>query len=109
MQEKRRCKRTNADLKLTISSLFEQGNAHINDYDTPIRIVNISKDGIGFISSSILPLNFYFNVNLQKEDTSELFTVVKIIRCEPISSSEYEYGCQFMGRSEELDHLLDEI
>ena len=110
MQEKRRYKRVNADMKLTIYSIFQQDNLRIKDIDAPIKIIDISKDGIGFISSSILPLNFYFNANLNfGSDDSELYCVVKIIRCEPITAEEFHYGCQFVGRAAELDAILTQF
>ncbi len=108
--EKRRYKRIKADLKLNVSSLFQQNNVLISNIDSPINVVNVSKGGISFIAKSILPIDFYFNAALQLGDEEDiLFCVVKIIRCMPIpDSDEYSYGCQFVGMAPVLDYIFDE-
>lgn len=108
--EKRRYKRIKADLKLNVSSLFQQNNVLISNIDSPINVVNVSKGGISFTAKSILPIDFYFNAALQLGDEEDiLFCVVKIIRCMPIpDSDEYSYGCQFVGMAPVLDYIFDE-
>lgn len=108
--EKRRYKRIKADLKLNVSSLFQQNNVLISNIDSPINVVNVSKGGISFIAKSILPIDFYFNAALQLGDEEDiLFCVVKIIRCMPIpDSDEYSYGCQFVGMAPVLGYIFDE-
>lgn len=108
--EKRRFKRLKADLKLNVSSLFNQSNVQIRNLDSPIVVTNISKSGIGFESKSILPLNFYFNAALRlgsEEDV--LYSVIKIIRCQPINEKDtYAYGCEFVGMAPILTYIFDE-
>lgn len=110
MIEKRRAKRTDVDLQLKVSSLFKQDNVKITNIDAPIEVLNISKTGIGFLSKSILPLDFYFNAALQLGNKSDiLYSVVKIVRCEPVSADEYQYGCEFVGMAPILNYIFDEI
>ena len=80
MQEKRRDKRLPVcSMKLEISSLFKQDNQIIKNIDAPISVHDISKGGIGFITKSDLPLNFYFNACIQLGDAdAKLYCVVKI-------------------------------
>ncbi|MGN0316503.1 MAG: PilZ domain-containing protein [Lachnospira sp.] len=107
--EKRRHKRINADLKLNVSSLFNQNNVKIVNIDSPITVINVSKSGIGFESKSILPLDFYFNAALKlgsEEDV--LYCVVRIIRCLPIEETDmYSYGCEFVGMAPVLDYIFE--
>lgn len=107
MLDKRRAKRVKVTLELTVSSLFDQDNDKIN-IDSPIMVKDISKFGLGFISKSILPLNYYFNaeLNLGSED-STLYCVVKIIRCEALEDDEYSYGCEFIGLAPVLDYIFE--
>lgn len=107
MLDKRRANRVKVTLELTVSSLFDQDNDKIN-IDSPIMVKDISKFGLGFISKSILPLNYYFNaeLNLGSED-STLYCVVKIIRCEALEDDEYSYGCEFIGLAPVLDYIFE--
>ena len=63
--EKRRHRRVKANLKLNVSTLFKQNNVKIQNVDSPIRVINISKSGIGFESKSVFPIGFYFNAALR--------------------------------------------
>ncbi len=109
VNDKRRSKRIKITLDLTVSSLFGQDNDRIV-IDSPIIVKDISKFGMGFISKSILPLNYYFNaaLNLGSVD-SVLYCVVKIIRCEPLEDDEYSYGCEFVGMAPVLDYIFEDL
>lgn len=109
MQDKRRSKRIKVTLNLMVSSLFAQDNDKIA-IDSPIAVTDVSKFGIGFLSKSILPLNYYFNAALNLgDDDSTLYCVVKIIRCEPLEDDEYSYGCEFIGMAPVLDYIFDDL
>ena len=109
MTEKRRSKRVKVTLDLTVSSIFAQDNDRIT-IDSPIIVKDISRFGIGFISKSILPMNYYFNaaLNIGKDD-SILYCVVKIIRCEALEDDEYSYGCEFVGMAPVLNYIFDDL
>lgn len=107
MQDKRRHKRVKVTLNLDVSSLFAQDNSKIV-IDSPIMVKDVSRSGIGFISRSILPMNYYFNAALGfGEDV--LYCVVKIIRCEALEDDEYSYGCEFVGLAPVLDYIFDDL
>lgn len=108
--EKRRHKRIKADLTLNVSSLFKQNNVEISNIHSPIKVTNVSKSGIGFESSSILPLDFYFNAALRLGNEEDvIYCVVKIIRCIPIEDSDtFSYGCEFVGMAPVLNYIFDE-
>lgn len=108
--EKRRFKRMKADLTLQVSSLFNQDNKSVVNLDMPIKVVNVSKSGIGFESKSILPIDFYFNASLKLGSTPDtLYSVVKIIRSQPIEGTDlFSYGCEFVGMAPILGYIFDE-
>lgn len=109
MEEKRRYKRLPVDLSLNISKLFKQNNDFITDINAPIRVVNISKAGIGFESTAGLPIGYYFNAKLDLGSTDScLYTVIQIIRKEDKEDYTY-YGCQFIGLAPVLDFIFDEF
>ena len=109
MTDKRRSKRVKVTLDLTVSSLFAQDNDKII-IDSPIIVKDVSRLGIGFISKSILPMNYYFNASLNiGDDDSTLYCVVKIIRCEALEDDEYSYGCEFVGMAPVLGYIFDDL
>ncbi len=109
MKDKRRSKRFPVNLSLNVSSLFNQDNDKIN-INSPIDVKDVSKLGIGFISKSILPLDYFFNAEIRLGDEeSILYCVVKIIRCEALEDDEYSYGCEFIGMAPVLDYIFDEL
>lgn len=110
MIEKRRYKRMNAHLELNISNLFNQDNVILSDINAPITVVDISKGGIGFVTTSTLPIGYYFNAKIQLGDEdSLLYTVVKIIRCSPSKDGDLiNYGAEFIGLAPVLDFIFDE-
>lgn len=110
MQEKRRFKRLPVSMKLEISSLFKQDNVLLSDIDAPISVSDISKGGIGFTSSSNLPLGFYFNACIQmgSADDAKLYCVVKIIRKESRPDGENNYGCELVGIAPVLSYIFED-
>lgn len=108
MQEKRRAKRMQVELNLRISSLFMQDNVKVENIDAPINVIDISKCGIGFITESILPLDYYFNatINLGDENAT-LYCVVKIIRSKDLEDGMHLYGCELIGVAPVLSYIFD--
>ena len=92
-----RSKRVKVTLDLTVSSIFAQDNNRIT-IDSPIIVKDISRYGIGFISKSILPMNYYFNAALNiGGDDSVLYCVVKIIRCEALKMMSIRMDANLSG------------
>ena len=110
MEEKRKNQRFNVKLELEISSLFKQDNVNVENIDAPITVVDVSKGGIGFHTQSILPLGFYFNacIQLNPDDDSKLYCVVKIIRCIDLGHGMKGYGCEFVGLAPVLSYIFDD-
>ena len=57
MVDKRRHKRVKVKLNLVVSNIFDQ-NADMIKIDSPIEVKDVSRSGIGFITKSILPMNY---------------------------------------------------
>lgn len=96
--DKRKNKRLPITLNLFISELFSQDNVKVEDIDAKVEVIDVSKGGLGFISNSVLPLNFYFNAKLTLgEDNNVIYTVVKIIRAQILEDGSNQYGCEFVG------------
>lgn len=109
MVDKRRHKRVKVRLNLVVSNIFDQ-NADMIKIDSPIEVKDVSRSGIGFITKSILPMNYYFNAALTFDDEdSILYSVVKIIRCEALKDDEYSYGCEFVGMAPVLGYIFDKL
>lgn len=109
MVDKRRHKRVKVRLNLVVSNIFDQ-NADMIKIDSPIEVKDVSRSGIGFITKSILPMNYYFNAALTFDDEdSILYSVVKIIRCEALEDDEYSYGCEFVGMAHVLGYIFDKL
>ncbi len=109
MQEKRRSKRMPIQLELVVSKLFKQEAAEAVEINEPIQVVDVSKLGIGFITSDDLPLNFYFNARLELgSPENSLYCVVQIIRKQPKEDGVISYGCEFVGLAPVLCGIFDE-
>lgn len=116
MYEQRRSRRMPVNLKLNISSLFKQDNVQVKDLDAEIEVVDISRSGIGFISRSVLPLDYFFNAKLDlggegkvSGEEQNLFCVVKIIRSRELGDGRINYGCRFVGMSSIFSDVFDSL
>ena len=109
MHEKRKNKRLPIKLKLEVSNLFKQDGIHIDALDTEIEVFDISKAGIGFMSVSKLPTDYYFNATLEFDNSEYIIlSVVKILYRTQIGDYGYRYGCEFIGLPSMYDHVFDE-
>lgn len=109
MQEKRRSKRFPIQLELVVSKLFRQDAGTVVELDAPIQVVDISKLGIGFVTTNDLPLNFYFNAKLELgSPENSLYCVVQIIRKNAKEDGMFSYGCEFVGLAPVLGNIFDE-
>lgn len=107
MIEMRREKRWPAKLELEISSLFKQDNVKVEDINAPIEVVDVSKAGIGFNTTSKLPLGYYFNARLVLAESDALNCVVRIIRQQKTEDG-FFYGCEIVGTASIMDYVINE-
>ncbi len=107
MHERRKNKRLPIHLELEVNQLFKQDEELISNLDEDIEVYNISRTGIGFISRSDLPINYYFNAMIEFEDGNYFYCVLKIVRKE-IKETHNLYGCEFVGLAEFLANKVDD-
>lgn len=107
MEERRRAKRMPIKMSLEINNIYKQDNIEVTNLHAPVEITNLSKTGLGFVTKSELPLDYYFtaHINLGNEET--LHCVVKIVRCQKLDNEEAEYGCEFIGMADVLSYIFD--
>ncbi len=109
MQEKRRSKRLPIQLELVVSKLFKQEAAASVEVNEPIQVVDVSKLGIGFVTTNDFPINYYFNAKLELgSPENSLYCVVQIIRKQPKEDNLISYGCEFIGLAPVLGTIFDE-
>ena len=109
MQEKRRSKRLPIQLELVVSNLFKQEASATVAVNEPIHVVDVSKLGIGFITTNDFPVNYYFNAKLELgSPENSLYCVVQIIRKQPKEDGVISYGCEFVGLAPVLGGIFDE-
>ncbi len=110
MKEQRRNVRVPVKLDLEVSDIFKQDNVKVSNINAPIEVVDISRNGIGFVTKSVLPIGFYFNARLEFADNSNAINcVVQILRQKKSEDGMYNYGCEFVGMPAVFDYVFDEM
>ena len=110
MEEHRKNVRVPVQLNLEVSDIFKQDNVKVSSINAPIEVVDICRDGIGFVTKSILPIGFYFNARLEMENEKNAINcVVQIIRQKLREDGLYHYGCTFTGMPSIFDYIFDEL
>ena len=90
--------------------MFKQDNVHVSNINAPIEVVDISKFGIGFVTTSVLPIGYYFESRLEFENENDcLNCVVRIVRQKKLDDGKYIYGCEFIGMPSVLDYIFEKI
>lgn len=106
--EKRHFKRIPVDIHLVIESLYKQDHELIERVNLDIEIVNVSKSGLGFLSTGEMPLGYYFNARITMDEDKKFFSVIKIIRKQALEDGQILYGCEFVGLADILALSIDE-
>lgn len=107
MEEKRKYRRLPINLKLEVSEVFKQDNDVIRDLNAEIEVFDISKNGIGFRTTTLIPEGYYFNATMTLESSEQkLMTVVKILHRSQLSDNMYRYGCEFTGMAGIFDFVF---
>ena len=81
----------------------------IEDVDTEITVLDISKSGIGFLSKAKLPMDYYFDGKIKLGESDYFYAVVHIVRGEVDSEGKGNfYGAEFVGLAPFLANKIDE-
>ena len=105
MEEKRRSKRLDLSVKIELSRI-DQKDVTTIQYAT-VQVTDISKTGLGFISSRELEMGQYFDARIQIWTKEVIDVVLEVVRCEKVEGG-YKYGCFFVGMTD-TDALKIEI
>ena len=109
MQERRSAKRMPFTMSLEINNLYKQDNILVSDLQAPVDVVNISKTGIGFETTGVLPLGYYFNANINLNNNDAILRcVVQIVRKQQLEDGMTLYGCSFIGMADVLSYIFEE-
>lgn len=110
MVEQRKYVRVPVKLDLEVSEIFKQDNVRVSNLNAPIEVIDISRNGLGFITKSILPIGFYFNARLEfSDETKAINCVVRIIRQKEDADGTNHYGCEFVGMPTVFDYIFEEL
>jgi c-di-GMP-binding flagellar brake protein YcgR len=110
MQEKRKEKRIPINVQLSVSELYTEKTLSIADIQEPIEVTDISAKGLGFVSSAVFPVGYYFIANIELDrDLPQIITDVRIIRGQSIDNGQYQYGCEFVSISPRVSKMLDDF
>ena len=110
MEEKRREKRIPIRIKLSVSDLYTDNTTTVSDIQSPIEVTDISPKGLGFISTAVLPIGYYFIANIELDrELPQIITDVRIIRGQSIDNKQYQYGCEFVSISPRVSKMLDDF
>lgn len=98
MEEKRNSKRLDLDVTIELNHINAGAGGtdiqHIN-----VETVDLSKSGIGFISSEKLEVESFYNTKFQIWTKEVINTVIKIVRRVETENG-YRYGAFFVGMTE---------
>ncbi len=100
MEEKRRGKRTDLDLNVSLGIISEDENAPKEYID--VEITDVSKFGLAFKSDKQLLVGDCFDTRIQIWTKEVIDSVLKIVRCVESEDEEgmYLYGCIFVGMTD---------
>lgn len=94
MSEKRRSKRTGLNSRILMKRI--DGASH---EEVSIEIIDVSKDGIGFICSERLSIGAVYESYLTIWTKEVIHAFLQIVRIE-LKDEEFAYGASFIGMPE---------
>ena len=107
MEEKRRAKRLDIDVKVEIERLDQENITTVKFME--VDVTNISKTGLGFRVKGIeFKEGACFDAKIQIWTKETIDTVFKVVRVNKLEDDVYEYGCIFVGMTD-TDALKIEI
>ena len=97
MDEKRRFKRLDLDVKIETSRIDEGAATTIRMVD--VKVTDISREGIGFISPEKMEVGAIYNAELKIWTKETLHSILKIVREKDVDGG-HSYGAIFVGMNE---------
>lgn len=97
MEEKRKHKRLDLDVKIQLERLDEEGVTTLKYVH--VDVTDISRSGIGFTCAKELEVGSYYDTKIQIWTKEVVDAVIEIVRRED-ASGEYHYGAVFIGMTD---------
>lgn len=86
------------DVKIKLSTVRNKNVANvISDKEISVEVVNLSKDGLAFVSEEKFELNTYYDTVVLLWTKEKVQTVIEVVRQEKHSDGRTLYGCRFIG------------
>lgn len=101
MKEKRRSKRTDISVRVSLTQLGDNFVTGFSGNSIEVDVVNISKDGMAFKSAHEFKLNTYHDTVIKLENHDKFEAVIEIVRMENLGEAETTFGCRFVGINSE--------
>ena len=98
MEEKRKHKRLDLDVKIQLERLDEDGVTTLKYVH--VDVTDISRSGIGFTCQKKLDNGTYYDTKIQIWTKEVVDAVIEIVRCEDDSANGYHYGAIFIGMTD---------
>lgn len=107
MEEKRKNKRLDIDVKVEIERIDEDNITTVKYME--VDVTNISKTGLAFRVQDVkFDVGAFFDGKIQIWTKETIDTVFKVVRVNELENGVYEYGCIFVGMTD-TDALKIEI
>ena len=113
-ENKRKSKRLELNVNIALDRIDNDVSDSVSVQMIPVRVLDLSKDGIGFITNRQLDMDSFYNTEIEIWTKEHIKTVIKIIRVQKIDANIYRYGGIFLGLSDsdrfkiEVYQIVDE-
>ena len=101
MVERRKSKRTDIDVVISLKQLGDNFVTGISGRAVAVNTLNISRDGIAFKSDRNFKLNTYHDTIITLDNKECFEAIIEIVRMENLGEPETTYGCRFIGITSE--------
>lgn len=99
MDEKRSSRRLDLDVTVELERIKDREEGVTTLKLVHVEITDLSKSGIGFVSSAKLEKGSFYNTKLQIWTKEVIDAIIEIVRCEE-KDEKYHYGAKFVGMIE---------
>lgn len=107
MEEKRKNKRLDIDVKVEIERIDEANITTVKYME--VEVTNISKTGLAFRVPDVeFEVGACFDARIQIWTKETIDTIFKVVRVNKLENDVYDYGCIFVGMTD-TDALKIEI
>lgn len=85
------------DVRIKLSTVDNNSANVISDREIDVDVVNLSKDGLAFVSDEKFELNTYYDTEVLLWTKEKIQTVLEVVRTETHEDGRTLFGCRFIG------------